>query len=133
MHHPHVVTTLDLLQNAKSASCQIMEYCSGGDLYSFILAAGQLEMAEADCFFKQLMRGVEYLREMGVAHRDLKLENIPLTQRGTVKIADFGNAECFRMAWETEVHMISEVCGSRPYIAPEEYVDKQFDSRAVDI
>ncbi|CAI6334240.1 unnamed protein product [Periconia digitata] len=133
MYHPHVVTTLDLLQSTKGASCQVMEYCSGGDLYSFVLSVGQLEMVEANCFFKQLLQGVEYLHEMGVAHRDLKLENILLTQRGKVKIADFGNAECFRMAWETEVHMISGVCGSRPYIAPEEYVDKQFDGRAVDI
>lgn len=133
MFHPHIVVTFELFQNAQGAFCQVMEYCSGGDLYTLILLAGQLNMTEADCFFKQLMRGIEYLHEMGVAHRDLKPENILLTQRGMIKIADFGNAECFRMAWETEVHTLSGVCGSGPYIAPEEYVDKEFDGRAVDI
>lgn len=133
MHHPNIVTTLDMLQYAKNVRCLVMEYCAGGDLHTVILSAGQLEVVEADCFFKQLMWGVEYLHEMGIAHRDLKPENLLLTQRGTIKIADFGNAECFRTAWEMEVHMTTGVCGSAPYIAPEEYVDKKFDPRAVDV
>jgi serine/threonine protein kinase len=37
------------------------------------------------------------------------------------------------MAWETEAHMTAGLCGSAPYIAPEEYVDKEFDPRAVDV
>ena len=133
MHHLNIVTTFDLLQDTKGVYCQVMEYCSGGDLHTVILSAGQLEVAEADCFFKQLMRGVEYMHEMGVAHRDLKPENILLTQSGTIKITDFGNAECFRLAWETEVHMTAGICGSAPYIAPEEYVEKEFDGRGVDV
>lgn len=133
LHHQNVVATLDLLQDAKGVYCQIMEYCSGGDLHTIILTAGQLEEMEADCFFKQLIRGVGYMHEMGVAHRDLKPENILLTQRGTIKITDFGNAECFRTAWETNAHMSAGVCGSAPYIAPEEYAGKEFDPRAVDV
>ncbi|EEH10381.1 serine/threonine-protein kinase hal4 [Histoplasma capsulatum G186AR] len=79
------------------------------------------------------MRGVEYMHEMGVAHRDLKPENLLLTTHGALKITDFGNGECFRMAWEKEAHMTAGLCGSAPYIAPEEYVDKEFDPRAVDV
>ncbi|KAF1953200.1 Pkinase-domain-containing protein [Byssothecium circinans] len=133
MQHPNVINTLDLLQDEKGIYCEVMEYCSGGDLYTLVLAAGQLEVAEADCFFKQLMRGVEYMHEMGVAHRDLKPENLLLTQHGSIKITDFGNGECFRMAWEKEAHMTAGLCGSAPYIAPEEYVDREFDPRAVDV
>ncbi|KAH7357466.1 kinase domain-containing protein [Pyrenochaeta sp. MPI-SDFR-AT-0127] len=133
MQHPNVITTLDLLQDEKGTYCEVMEYCSGGDLYTLVLTAGQLEVAEADCFFKQLMRGVEYMHEMGVAHRDLKPENLLLTTHGSIKITDFGNGECFRMAWEKEAHMTAGLCGSAPYIAPEEYVDKEFDPRAVDV
>lgn len=133
MQHPNVIQTLDLLQDDKGDYCEVMEYCSGGDLYTLILAAGQLEVAEADCYFKQLMRGVEYMHEMGVAHRDLKPENLLLTSHGALKITDFGNGECFRMAWEKEAHMTAGLCGSAPYIAPEEYLDKEFDPRAVDV
>lgn len=133
LRHPNVIHTLDLLKDSKGDYCEVMEFCAGGDLYTLVLAAGKLEVAEADCFFKQMMRGVEYMHEMGVAHRDLKPENLLLTTRGGLKITDFGNGECFRMAWENDAHMVSGLCGSAPYIAPEEYVDREFDARAVDV
>lgn len=133
LRHPNVIHTLDLLEDAKGDFCEVMEYCAGGDLYSLVLANGKLEVMEADCYFLQLMRGVEYIHEMGVAHRDLKPENLLLTTHGALKITDFGNGECFRMAWETEAHMTAGLCGSAPYIAPEEYTDKEFDPRAVDV
>ena len=133
LRHPNVIHTLDLLKDSKGDYCEVMEFCAGGDLYTLVLAAGKLEVQEADCFFKQMMRGVEYMHEMGVAHRDLKPENLLLTTRGGLKITDFGNGECFRMAWENDAHMVSGLCGSAPYIAPEEYIDKEFDARAVDV
>ncbi|KAK3692403.1 serine/threonine-protein kinase hal4 [Podospora appendiculata] len=133
LRHPNVIHTLDLLKDSKGDYCEVMEFCAGGDLYTLVLAAGKLEVQEADCFFKQMMRGVEYMHEMGVAHRDLKPENLLLTTHGGLKITDFGNGECFRMAWENDAHMVSGLCGSAPYIAPEEYVDKEFDARAVDV
>ncbi|KAI1397075.1 serine/threonine-protein kinase hal4 [Hypoxylon fuscum] len=133
LRHPNIIHTLDLLKDQKGDYCEVMEYCSGGDLYTLVLAAGKLEVAEADCYFKQMMRGVEYLHEMGVAHRDLKPENLLLTSHGALKITDFGNGECFRMAWENDAHMVSGLCGSAPYIAPEEYIDREFDARAVDV
>ena len=133
LRHPNVIHTLDLLQDAKGDYCEVMEFCAGGDLYTLVLAAGKLDVAEADCYFKQMMRGVEYMHEMGVAHRDLKPENLLLTTHGSLKITDFGNGECFRMAWETEAHMTAGLCGSAPYIAPEEYCEKEFDPRAVDV
>ncbi|KAL3427076.1 hal protein kinase [Phlyctema vagabunda] len=133
LRHPNVIHTLDLLQDAKGDYCEVMEFCAGGDLYTLVLAAGKLEVNEADCYFKQMMRGVEYMHEMGVAHRDLKPENLLLTTHGSLKITDFGNGECFRMAWETDAHMVTGLCGSAPYIAPEEYIDSEFDARAVDV
>ncbi|KAL2156472.1 hypothetical protein VTH82DRAFT_1217 [Thermothelomyces myriococcoides] len=133
LRHPNVIHTLDLLKDSKGDYCEVMEFCAGGDLYTLVLSAGKLEVQEADCFFKQMMRGVEYMHEMGVAHRDLKPENLLLTTHGALKITDFGNGECFRMAWENDAHMVSGLCGSAPYIAPEEYTAKEFDARAVDV
>lgn len=133
LRHPNVIHTLDLLKDQKGDYCEVMEYCSGGDLYTLVLTSGKLEVLEADCYFKQMMRGVEYMHEMGVAHRDLKPENLLLTCHGALKITDFGNGECFRMAWENSAHMVSGLCGSAPYIAPEEYIDREFDARAVDV
>ncbi|KAK6463483.1 kinase domain-containing protein [Scheffersomyces coipomensis] len=129
----NIIDTLDLLKDAKGDYCEVMEFCSGGDLYTLIIASGKLEYAEADCFFKQLIRGVNYIHDMGVSHRDLKPENLLLTQNGILKITDFGNSECFKMAWEDDIQLSEGICGSSPYIAPEEFTQYNFDPRGVDI
>lgn len=133
LKHLNIINAFDLFKDSKGDYCEVMEYCQGGDLYSLIITAGKLEYAEADCFFKQLLRAVYYMHSMGVSHRDLKPENILLTHDGTLKITDFGNAECFKMAWEEDVQLSHGVSGSSPYIAPEEYTQDEFDPRCVDI
>jgi protein-serine/threonine kinase len=118
-----------------------MDYCNGGDLFHLIFeSSGGLETAEANCFFKQLIRGVEYLHRMGVAHRDLKPENLLLTSDGCLKISDFGSSECFRMAWDGRnnqkncaIQGSTGICGSEPYIAPEQFEKGEFDPRLADI
>ena len=133
LKHLNIIHTFDLFQDANKNYFEVMEYCPGGDLFTLIIAAGKLEYAEADCLFKQLIRGVNYMHDMGVAHRDLKPENILLTSDGTLKIVDFGNSECFKMAWEKDIHLSEGICGSSPYIAPEEYTKESFDPRPVDV
>jgi len=133
LRHKNVVYTLDLVQDSDSCFCVIMEYCPGGDLYSRVRMADKLSSKEANCFFKQLMRGIQYLHETGVAHRDLKPDNLLLTTRGTLKIADFGNAECFRLPWEGNCRQTTGLCGSFPYISPEQYTDQEFNASSADI
>jgi protein-serine/threonine kinase len=99
-----------------------MEFCAGGNLSTLVLAVGKLEDIQADCYFKQLLRGLEYLHEMGVAHNDLKPKNLLLKVHGCLKITDFEIAECFLLAWETEVYMTSGLRGACPNTAPEEYL-----------
>ncbi|EDO16190.1 hypothetical protein Kpol_1014p8 [Vanderwaltozyma polyspora DSM 70294] len=133
LNHTNIIKTYDLFQDSHKNYFEVMEFCPGGDLFTLIVAAGKLEYAEADCFFKQIVKGVVYMQEMGVSHRDLKPENILLTSDGIIKIVDFGNSECFRMAWEKDIHLSDGICGSSPYIAPEEYIHEEFDPRPVDI
>ncbi|OAQ60913.1 serine threonine-protein kinase hal4 [Pochonia chlamydosporia 170] len=133
LRHPNVIQTLDLLKDGEDGFFEVMEFCPGGDLFALVRSAGRLEVQEADCFFKQLMLGVQYIHDMGVTHRDLKPENLLLTTRGRLKISDFGDSTCFRMAWETGVGMVSGIRGSRPYIAPEVYTNDSYDGRAVDV
>lgn len=75
LHHPNVVSHLELLQTQTGAWCEVLEYCSGGDLCSMIQHGG-LTYDEANVFLVQLINGVSYLHGMGVAHKDLKPENL---------------------------------------------------------
>lgn len=56
-----------------------------------------------------------------------------LDGKGSLKITDFGSAEVFRSVWEKEAHKSHRLAGSEPYIAPEEFTEKEFDPRAVDV
>lgn len=133
LRHQNVVRPFELVPLCNGNFCECMEYCSGGDLHSLITASGRLMEAEADCFFKQLLRGICYIHEMGIAHRDLKPENLLLSSNGCLKISDFGSSECFRLAWEEHISMSTERRGSIPYISPEQYLLDEFDPRSVDI
>ena len=85
LDNPHVVKTVDLIQgiskfalffsvDEKHHWCVVMEFCSGGDLYHKIHDSNGLhDTKQINCYFKQLVLGVEYLHSMGVAHRDLKV------------------------------------------------------------
>jgi protein-serine/threonine kinase len=136
----HIVSTYELLplgpSNNPDLSVISMEYCAGGDLHSIIAgsATHKLPVEQADCLFKQLLRGITYLHGKDVAHRALAPENLLLTNRGCLKIADFGQATCFRVLGEEPIVLSKGKCGiSPPYISPEQYTDAEFDPRAVDV
>jgi hypothetical protein len=131
LHHSNVVETLDIIRDG-SHWYEVMEYCQGGDLYS-IIRGGQMTKVEIDCCFKQLIQGVYYLHSVGVAHRDLKPENLLIDKSGRLKITDFGVSDVFRVCWEKKPHLSKGVCGSTPYIAPEEFIEGEYDARQVDV
>ncbi|POY69992.1 hypothetical protein BMF94_7036 [Rhodotorula taiwanensis] len=132
LHHHNIVETVDLVQDEQQHWCEVMEYCPGGDLYA-VIKKGDLGSAEINSYFKQIIAGVAYLHSMGVAHRDIKPENLLLDGKGHVKITDFGVSDVFRMCWEKTTHLSKGLCGSEPYIAPEQFEQKEYDARLVDI
>jgi len=132
LQHVNVVKTVDLVQDENHNWCEVMEYCPGGDLYTAI-KYGHMTSTEVDCCFKQLIRGVGYLHSMGVAHRDIKPENLLLNENGHLKITDFGVSDVFRTCWEESAHKSKGLCGSEPYIAPEQFETKEYDARLVDV
>lgn len=131
LSHPNVVETYRLCTHGGRWN-HVMEYCSHGELFSLV-QKGYLTSRDNLCFFKQTVRGVAYLHENGIAHRDIKLENLLLSDDGFVKITDFGVSEVFsgihpglRSAGGICGKDMGEVrrsapgiCGSLPYIAPE--------------
>ena len=144
VHHPNIVETFSLcIHNGRWN--QVMEFCDQGDLFSLV---NQRYLAKDDhlgdrlCLFKQLIQGLNYLHSNGIAHRDIKLENLLLTKDSKLKITDFGVAEVFsgihpglksaggQCGREMgEVRLCTPgICGSPPYIAPE-VIAKQGETR----
>jgi serine/threonine protein kinase len=150
LHHPNIVETVRLCTD-HSRWNHVMEYCSEGDLFSLVQKGwlkGEAKLKDRLCLFKQLVQGVAYLHANGIAHRDIKLENLLLTKDSKLKITDFGVSEVFtgthpglREAGGQcgqnmgDVRLCSPgICGSEPYIAPEVLAKKgSYDPRALDV
>ena len=73
----------------------VYERAEGGELMDFLLITGAFNEALARHFFKQLLQGLDYCHINGVAHRDLKPDNLLLDINFNLKIADFGYAAPF--------------------------------------
>lgn len=130
LHHPNIIETIDIVHDGKRWY-EIMEYCPGGDLFSAI-QNNDLGVDEIDSAFYQIAQGVGYLHSLGVAHRDIKPENMLVDCKGFIKIGDFGVSDLFRQE-ATAMRLSHGICGSSPYIAPEEFVQGDYDARAVDV
>ena len=147
LQHPNIVETYRLCF-ADKKWFHVMEYCDLGDLND-IINKDYFTREDRNCMFKQLLRGVEYIHARGIAHRDLKSENLLLTKSGCLKIADFGTAEvfsgthpglknCRRQSIIDEEAPIQfckpGMVGSKPYMAPEIIKhEADYDPRAVDV
>ncbi|KAF7289336.1 Serine/threonine-protein kinase hal4 [Mycena indigotica] len=132
LHHVNIVETVDLVQDEQGKWCEVMEFCPGGDLYAAIKKGG-MSPSEVECCFKQILQGIGYLHSQGVAHRDIKPENLFFDTVGHLKIGDYGASTVYRLPWEGTIHMSTGLCGSEPYIAPEQFLGKPYDARLVDI
>lgn len=65
----------------------VMEYASGGELYDYVGKHGPLQEDEVRRLFRQVVSAVYYCHKHGVAHRDLKLENILLDKDMGAKVS----------------------------------------------
>ncbi|KAL9556916.1 hypothetical protein MBANPS3_001627 [Mucor bainieri] len=130
LHHINVIETLDIIQEGQNFF-EIMEFAPN-DLFNIVMS-GKMSREEVACCWRQLLNGLSYMQSMGLAHRDLKLDNLVLDERGIVKIIDFGCAVVNKYPHETRVHKSKGICGSDPYIAPEQFTEPDYDARLTDL
>ncbi|GAB1601856.1 serine/threonine-protein kinase Chk1-like [Argonauta hians] len=108
-----------------------LEYACGGELFDRIEPDVGMAPTHAQCYFRQLIEGLEYLHSRGVAHRDLKPENLLLDENDVLKISDFGLATVFR--FKGEEREMEKCCGTMPYIAPEVIRRRPYLAQPADI
>jgi serine/threonine protein kinase len=109
---PRIVRLLDGYESP-SFCYLVMEFCRGGDLFRFVLKSQPLHPLFARQIVLQIAEGLALLRQEKLIHRDLKTENVFLTEHFEAKIGDLG----FCVAAE-EQEILHNV-GSPIYMSPE--------------
>lgn len=126
MKHPNIVQLIDILKD-NSNYYVIMEFCSNGELFQYIVDHRFLSENEAKSFLKQLISSLLYVHSNGAVHRDLKPENLLLDDFGQLKLSDFGFS---RFA---NNNIVTTPCGSPCYASPECISGKPYDGKKSDI
>ena len=123
--HPNIIKLYDVFENEKYIYI-IMEYCAGGDLFSYIEKRGfKLKEERAAEIIHKLCTTVYFLHQYGIVHRDLKPENILMTDdkdTADIRLVDFGLGKIIGPG-ET----CTEPFGTFSYVAPEVLQEKPYN------
>ena len=124
--HPNVGKLIAVYES-EACVALVSQYISGGTLLDRLQAKGKLEEEGAKEVATSLLRGIAHLHEVGVIHRDIKLENVLVETSASLSsvIIDFGLAIGAKEDRGT-------VCGTPGYVAPE-LLRKQQYCEKVDI
>ena len=128
--HPNIIRLYNVFENADYLYI-IMEYCYGGDLFSY-LENRHFRVSEkrASNIIHQMATAVYYMHSYGVVHRDLKPENVLMTstdEDSDIRILDFGLSKILG-----PYEKCDEPYGTLTYCAPEIIVDEPY-SKPVDL
>ncbi|XP_076047411.1 serine/threonine-protein kinase Chk1-like [Oratosquilla oratoria] len=104
------------------------EYANGGSLGDL---KGALAEEDALQYFEQLREGVDFLHSKGVVHRDIKPDNLLLTEDGVLKITDLGLSSIF--VWRGVEVPLRGFVGTQHYMAPEIFTGRSYRGPPVDM
>ncbi|EMI21766.1 serine/threonine protein kinase with PASTA sensor(s), partial [Rhodopirellula maiorica SM1] len=109
----------------------ITEYVEGVDLATLVKASGPLSVSVACEMIQQAADGLQHVHGQGIIHRDVKPQNLMLSQHGVVKILDLGLARLTNLASGDSITSDNIIVGTLDYIAPEQLSNEnQLDARA---
>lgn len=129
LDHPNIVQIFEVLMSTEYLYI-VMDFVSGGELYSKITRTGKLSDGECRRYVRQLCSALNYCHARNVCHRDIKPENILLDKNDNVLLADFGFASIMQAEDPTDefetmegsstvMKEMSTMCGTMAYMAPE--------------
>jgi 5'-AMP-activated protein kinase catalytic alpha subunit len=107
-----------------------------GDLFDRVAGEGPLREPAARRLFAQLLGALGHCHAAGVAHRDVKPENVLLTPEGDAKLSDFGLGALAAAGGAGSSSLLDTVCGTPHYAAPEVLAARAgggYDGAAADI
>jgi eukaryotic-like serine/threonine-protein kinase len=130
LNHPNIVKLYDFTEEGDQP-CLMMEYVEGQTLQQMLNTTGQFNYEKAIGYIRQAAAGLKHAHSKGVIHRDIKPSNLMLDKYGTIKILDMGHS---RFTDEEEMNITKmyapkSVVGTVDYVAPEQALGEQVDSR----
>ncbi|KAG7402360.1 hypothetical protein PHYBOEH_000068 [Phytophthora boehmeriae] len=125
IRHPFVIG-LNYAFQTESKVYLVMDYQSGGELFSYLKEEGTFTEDATRFYLAEMILALEHLHGHDIIHRDLKPENILISAEGHIKLTDFGLAKEY-----VEGQEMLTMCGTKEYMAPEMLLGKGYDS-AVD-
>lgn len=138
LRHPNIAQLYEVFETSTNIYI-VLELCSGGELFDYIVSKSKLDEVEANRIFHDLIRVLDYIHLNGIAHRDLKPENVLFDGTKQVKLIDFGLAADCSMENlisnkdQRPMDKLSTCCGSVTYAAPEVISGHSYSGTTVDV
>lgn len=130
LQHDNIAKLYQVIENEKHIYL-VLEYCSGGELFDYIVQKSRLSEQESKQIMRALIRCLAYCHMNGYAHRDLKPENILFDSEHKIKLIDFGLAA--HPSNSSKLQQLTTCCGSPAYAAPELISGHTYSGPAVDV
>ncbi|CAI0465654.1 unnamed protein product [Linum tenue] len=133
-HHPNVLRILEVMAT-KTKIFIVMELAVGGDLFSKVVQRGRMKESGARRYFQQLVSALRFCHENGVAHRDVKPQNLLLDGDGNLKVSDFGLSALAEAAEAKNGGVngiLHTACGTPAFTAPEVLYRRGYDGAKAD-
>lgn len=131
LSHPNIVAVQDQgwNQNGVPAVFLVMELIEGHTLREYLNERGRFEIKDAMNYLTPILSALSAAHALGIVHRDVKPENIMISNEGRVKVADFGLARG-EIIGSTMTAESSVILGSVSYLSPEQVQRGIADSRS---
>jgi hypothetical protein len=98
----------------------VMEYIAGGSIGRLVRRVGALRESVAVMYVRDVIAGLAYLHDtLGIAHRDIKSENILVSPDGSCKLSDYGTSKAVATEPGRGSTLLTSCVGSPNYMAPE--------------
>ena len=126
LNHPNIATLYSFLRQ-NDDFFMVMEYVRGETLEQIMRSRGPMNCDTAITLFCHALEGMEHAHAMGIIHRDIKPANIMLTERGSIKVMDFGIA---RVLGTDRMTRAGHLVGTIEYMPPEQVRGGETDARS---
>lgn len=116
LNHKNIVQLYEVIESTRlDATCLVMEYLEGGELFDYIVERDKLCELESSRIFIQIIKALEFCHANNIIHRDIKPENILISKDGKIKLSDFG----LSVITDDNNSKIITYVGSTTYSSPE--------------